>query len=269
MNDYKIVCNEKDGICTLISDKENGYLDNVKKEIINVYFFTNPINEISNEYHIELLKFYLNYRENLNFNLIIADNSNKSYDLILKIIELVEQKNEIKVFQLINLAKFYKLYLNKNINDENAIREILDLINCYTKEIYTFSNLDKADDLLASDINFTNMFKIAKYPSIVMINEKNKGLKISDNHSYKKYINAINKLIIDSIALIPQTIPNFNELIEDVLLISQDEVEFLYNIKIENFNNYIKEKLSKQNYMLFTIKNKNFVLLKNCKNHNN
>lgn len=263
MKNYKVYCDEKSGICSLVSDMDIGYLDNIKKEKVDVYLFSNPIFEINNNYYIDLFKFYLSYSEYINFNLVIGNNPLNNNNILIKIFELAEQINEIKAFQLLNFAKFYKNYLDKDTNSEFIIKEILDLIGCTNKDVRNFNNLYKANDLIASDIDFTNMFKIKDYPSLVMINEKNQGLKIFKNHNFIKYQTSLNKLIIDKKSLVPLEIPNFGELIDNVLLISQDEIEYLYGIVIDDFHTFIKNELYNKEYEIFTVKNKNFITLKN------
>lgn len=265
MNEYKIICDEKSGICSLISDNELGYLDNVLKEKINIYLFSNPLLEVSNQYYIELLKFYLNYSEYINFNLVIGksvlNTCNIYNNTFIKTLELAGQKNETKVFQLLHFASYYKNFLNKDIKEKSVIKKILEEIGCKNKEMLNLSNLEKADNLITSDINFTKMFKIKTFPSIVMINEKNQGIKITENHNYKKYQEALNKLFINKTPLIPLKIPVFSELIEEALLLSQKEIEYLYEITIDDFALFIKSKLPEGNYDLLTHKNIHFVKL--------
>ncbi|HHX78552.1 MAG TPA: hypothetical protein GX695_02230 [Acholeplasmataceae bacterium] len=264
MNDYKIICDEKTGICNLVSSEEIGYLDNIKKEIINVFLFTNPINEISKDYYIDLLKFYLQYSEYINFNLVIGNgNSNVYNSLLIKVFELAEQKNEIKALQFLNFARFYSNYLGKNLDEKNTIKEILQLINCKNSDINNLLNLNKANDLITSDINFAEMYKIKEYPSLVMINENNQGLKIKENHNFEKYQQVLKRLSIDKTSLIPIELPSFSNLIDNILLISQDEIEYLYGINISNFNAFIEEKLNEKKYEILEFKSKKFIMLNN------
>jgi electron transfer flavoprotein alpha/beta subunit len=110
------------------------------------------------------------------------------------------------------------------------------------------AELPTGQQLLNQDFEFAKSFGVRGFPTIIMVNEQNKGVKIVGTRTLKDYVNGLKKVLpIDiSIEIKPQQ-PLFEILKKEIRLFSK-EVEVLYDLDKKQIFSFLEQELDSNDY---------------------
>src|SRR5690625_4070669 len=108
----------------------------------------------------------------------------------------VIQKNYsgTKATEYLRRAREALFVYNKNISDDSTLIELVNNIDVDGEEIINEANQPHTQSLLNEDLELTRNLGARGFPSIIMINEDNQGVKIVGGPSVDAYVDGLKQV---------------------------------------------------------------------------
>ena len=112
--------------------------------------------------------------------------------------------------------------------------------------------------LLDEDFALSRSLGATGFPTIVLISEENKGIKIVGNRQFEQYVDALRQ-VLNMKELQPKEKPSLFNFIKKEKLLFSKEIEVMYDIEQSSVNSFIKKELSYNQYRINDILGELFI----------
>lgn len=129
---------------------------------------------------------------------------------------------------------------NRNISDKEVLVKIVDDMGLEGEKIVTQAEEPSAQKLLNEDFQQARNLGAMGFPSILMINEEKKGIKIVGGRPLDAYIQGL-KQVLGVNELEPKEQPTLTELLAEEELLFSKEIEVMYDVDQTNIASFIDE----------------------------
>ena len=85
------------------------------------------------------------------------------------------------------------------------------------------------------------------FPTIIMVNEENKGVKIVGGRPFDYYVDGL-KQVLNLEELQPKQKPSLSSLLKKEKLLFSKEIEVMYDVEQSDVNSFIEKELSSDHY---------------------
>ena len=136
---------------------------------------------------------------------------------------------------------------NRNISDKEVLVKIVDDMGLEGEKIVTQAEEPSAQKLLNEDFQQARNLGAMGFPSILMINEEKKGIKIVGGRPLDAYIQGL-KQVLGVNELGPKEQPTLTELLAEEELLFSKEIEVMYDVDQTNIASFIDEHLNSEQY---------------------
>lgn len=136
---------------------------------------------------------------------------------------------------------------NKNIAQDDMLIGFVDSIGLNGEEIVKQSKLPEAETSLQEDFQLVRQLGVRGFPTIVMLNEEKKGVKIVGARALDQYVAAL-KQMLPGENLQPKIQPNLQSLIQQEKLLFSREIEEFYVIEETDVEAFVSEQLVNTDY---------------------
>lgn len=136
---------------------------------------------------------------------------------------------------------------NKNISDLSILTEIVNKIGLDGEAIVTEAEQPIGQQLLNEDFALVRNLGARGFPTIIMMNEENKGVKIVGGRPFEYYVEGL-KQVLNKEELQPKQQPPLSALLEREKLLFSKEIEVMYDVEKSEVNSFIKKELSREGY---------------------
>lgn len=295
-----MICDLETGVCGVAEDDSMEIIDfNESKEMIDLYYVTDPI--CSHCWALEpvLKKFIEQYGQHLNIHTVMggllpnwdgfADVSNgigspadvaghwrevgeysrmpidgtvwldnplhSSFppSRVYKIIETIE-KDLANVF--LRRAREALFAFNQNIADDQTLIEIVNKIGLDGETIVKEASQPQGEQLLQQDFALARNLGVRGFPTIIMVNSENKGVKIVGSRPLENYVTGLEK-ILSEIESKPQ--PSLAALLEKETLLFSKEIEVMYDLEQCQVIPFIEKELKPGAYQIKEVLNEIYI----------
>src|SRR5690606_5122845 len=106
---------------------------------------------------------------------------------------------------------------------------------------------DAGQALLDEDFALAGSLGERGLPTILMVNEEKKAVKLVGARTLDDYVNALEQVVPDQ-ALQVQPIPALSQLLEKERLLFSKEIEVMYSLEADQARNYIRDALPAGTY---------------------
>ncbi|OBR63773.1 dithiol-disulfide isomerase [Paenibacillus oryzae] len=192
----------------------------------------------------------LHSRMPIDGSLWISDPILSSYppSRVFKVIALRHPGKEIEFLRRAREAVFV---FNQNIGEDSVLEAIVNGIGLDGARIIEEAGQESAQALLDGDFELAASLGVRGFPTLVLVNEENKGVKISGARPLEAYISALQQL--SAAALEPRPVPALSQLIQEEPLLFAREIEEMYDIESHQVEAFAENELAQDTYSLQTI----------------
>lgn len=157
----------------------------------------------------------------------------------------VIQKNHTNelAFEYIRRAREALFAFNRNIAEPSVMIDIVTNLGLDGEAIVHEAEQPIGQQLLNEDFSLARNLGVRGFPTIVMINEENKGLKIVGNRPLEYYVDGLRQ-VLNIEELQPKQQPSLSSLLEKEKLLFSKEIEVMYDIEKSNIHTFIEKELS-------------------------
>lgn len=135
---------------------------------------------------------------------------------------------------------------NRNIGEDEVLADIVDSLGLPGEEIVQASALEAAQELLEADFQKVAQLGVRGFPTLIMVNEENKGVKIVGARSLQHYVESLQLLVPEPLA--PAALPGMAELLAEGHLLFSREIEAMYDIAQEEVETFTAAALPEHSY---------------------
>ncbi|AOM84441.1 DsbA family oxidoreductase [Salisediminibacterium beveridgei] len=135
---------------------------------------------------------------------------------------------------------------NRNIGEATVLREILSDMGLDGERIVTEADGERGHALLMEDFALARSLRARAFPTIIMVNEKNEGVRIVGGRPLETYIDGLKKLRGKEVKAGP--VPDLPVLLKDEQLLFAKEIEVLYEVAPAEAKAFVERQLSEESY---------------------
>ncbi|WP_082036331.1 DsbA family protein [Bacillus sp. B-jedd] len=136
---------------------------------------------------------------------------------------------------------------NQNIAEKSVMIKTANDLGLDGKAIVYEAEQTVGQELLDEDFQLAARLGVRGFPTIIMVNEENKGVKITGNRSLDYYVDGL-KQMLPSEQLQPIEQPRLSALLEKEKLLFSKEIEVMYDIEKIQVQAFIEKELSLSSY---------------------
>lgn len=164
-----------------------------------------------------------------------------------RVFKVVQKYDEKLAPVFLRKAREAVFAFNRNIGDEQVLTELVNDLGLNGKEIVKEANLSSGQDLLNQDFALAGQLGARGFPTIIMVNEENKGVKIVGARSLQDYANGL-KQVMGEKEIQPKELPELSALLEKERLLFSKEIEVMYDLQENEVKDFIQGKLPSEKY---------------------
>ncbi|RDU34944.1 DsbA family protein [Neobacillus piezotolerans] len=178
---------------------------------------------------------------------------------VFKIIQ--KNHNEAMAFEFLRRAREALFAFNQNISEPSVMIEIVNKLGLDGKAIVNEAEQLVGQQLLNEDFALTRSLGARGFPTIIMINEENKGVKIVGGRPFEYYVDGL-KQVLNLEELKPKQQPSLSALLEEEKLLFSKEIEVMYDIEQSDVNSFIEKELTLLTYEAKEILGETYIVKK-------
>lgn len=150
---------------------------------------------------------------------------------------------------------------NKNISDDDVLIQIVNELGLDGKEIVEQAKQTEANEALHQDFAQVRQLGVRGFPTIVMVNEEQKGVRIVGARSLDQYVEALQQLLPND-KITPQPLAKADQLLQRDKVLFSRELEEYYGIDQNELDGFLQKELTPSDYEVSTILGEKYIKLK-------
>lgn len=136
---------------------------------------------------------------------------------------------------------------NRNIAEDHVLIEIVNQLGLDGEGIVKEAGLSSGQQLLNEDFALARSLGVRGFPTIIIVNEDNKGVKIVGLRPFEYYVKGLQQILSEDLQ--PKTPPTLNNLLEKEGLLFSREIEEMYDIEQKDVHSFVQKELSTDRYL--------------------
>ncbi|MEH7307533.1 DsbA family protein [Neobacillus drentensis] len=176
-----------------------------------------------------------------------------------RVFKMVQQKDEHLARTFLRRAREAVFAFNQNIGDEQVLINIVNQIGLAGEQVVRESGLSDGHEYLNQDLTFARSLGVRGFPTVIMVNEENKGVKIVGSRPLEYYIKGLEQILGGTESVKGKTPPLLTNLLEKEGLLFAKEIEVLYDLEPTEVNTFIQEALPSNDYELREILGETYI----------
>ncbi|MCJ8007143.1 DsbA family protein [Lederbergia wuyishanensis] len=138
---------------------------------------------------------------------------------------------------------------NQNIGEKSVLVDITNHLGLDGEAIVNEAEMPIGEQLLQEDFALARKLGVMGFPSIIMINEENKGVKIVGGRPFDYYVDGLKRALNEE-NLKPKQQPSLSSLLKKEKLLFSKEIEVMYDIDQQDINAFVEKELNQGNYQV-------------------
>lgn len=166
---------------------------------------------------------------------------------VFKIIQ--KNHNEDKALEFLRRAREALFVFNQNIGENSVLIDLVNRMDLDGQGIVGEADLLIGRQLLNEDIDLARRTGARSFPTIIMINEDNKVVRIVGGRPLEDYVNGL-KEILNLKELQKKEPPSISNLLEREKLLFSKEIEIMYHIEQSEVITFVEKELLQDTYKM-------------------
>ncbi|WP_428909952.1 DsbA family protein [Niallia sp. Krafla_26] len=178
---------------------------------------------------------------------LMVDNPVQSSFPPSRVFKIIQQHHgEEKAFQYLRRAREELFAFNQNIGEASVLIEIVNGMGLDGEGIVKEADEQTGHDLLHEDFALTRNLGARGFPTIIMVNEENKGVKIVGGRPFEYYVSGLTQVLGEEPN--PTKQPALSALLEEEKLLFSKEIEVMYDVEKSELNGFMERELPSDRY---------------------
>lgn len=201
------------------------------------------------------------YRMPIDGSLMIDNPVQSSYPAS-RVFKVIQKKHNNKLaMTFLRRAREELFVFNENISENAVLIRIVNNLGLDGQAIVNESEQAHGQELLNADFHLMRQLGAKGFPTIIMINEENKGVKIVGSRPFEFYVEGLKK-VLNKTDIQPKPLPSLASLLEKEQLLFSKEIEVMYNIDQKDVLTFVHNELNTNEYEVEQILGEYYVTAK-------
>ncbi|MEK4404233.1 DsbA family protein [Sporosarcina psychrophila] len=175
------------------------------------------------------------------------DNPIESSFIPSRVFKMIHKQSPEIANTFLRRAREALFAFNQNIAQDDILIDLVNKVGLSGVEIVKQSKLPEAETSLQEDFQLVRQLGVRGFPTIVMLNEEKKGVKIVGARALEQYTEALQQMLPGEI-LQPKQQPSLQSLIQQEKLLFSREIEEFYAIKEQDVEAFVSDQLVNTDY---------------------
>lgn len=151
-----------------------------------------------------------------------------------------------KAVEYLRRARENLFIFNKNIGEATVLMEIVNGLGLDGQSIVQEADGPLGHQLLNEDFSLTKQLGVRGFPTIIMVNEGNQGVKIVGARSLEDYVTGLKQVLGEEPQ--PKQQPPLSTLLEEEKLLFAKEIEVMYDLDPQELPAFVEKELADVRY---------------------
>lgn len=160
-----------------------------------------------------------------------------------RVFKIIQKHNGEIANVFLRRAREAVFVFNQNIAENSVLIGIVNNLGLDGEKIVKEAELPIGQQLLTEDFALASQLGVRGFPTIIMLNEENKGVKIVGSRTLDSYTSGL-KQALNLDELKPKQQPALFSLLEKEKLLFSKEIEIMYDIEQKDINRFVESELS-------------------------
>lgn len=160
-----------------------------------------------------------------------------------RVFKVIQKHNGEIANVFLRRAREAVFVFNQNIAENSVLIGIVNNLGLDGEKIVKEAELPIGQQLLTEDFALASQLGVRGFPTIIMLNEENKGVKIVGSRTLDSYTSGL-KQVLNLDELQPKQQPALFSLLEKEKLLFSKEIEVMYDIEQKDINRFVESELS-------------------------
>ena len=160
-----------------------------------------------------------------------------------RVFKVIQKHNGELANVFLRRAREAVFVFNQNIAENSVLIGIVNNLGLDGEKIVKEAELPIGQQLLTEDFALASQLGVRGFPTIIMLNEENKGVKIVGSRTLDSYTSGL-KQALNLDELQPKQQPALFSLLEKEKLLFSKEIEVMYDIEQKDINRFVESELS-------------------------
>ncbi|WP_156291900.1 DsbA family protein [Oceanobacillus salinisoli] len=165
---------------------------------------------------------------------------------VFKVIQ--KDYHDALAYEYLRRAREAVFAFNRNIADPSVMVDIVNKLGLNGEAIINKAEQTIGQQLLSEDFALAGRLGARGFPTIIMINEENKGIKIVGTRPLEYYVDGLKKVLNEEPQ--PKEQPSISSLLENEKLLFSKEIEVMYDVEKKDIPNFVEKNLSPNSYQV-------------------
>jgi putative protein-disulfide isomerase len=166
---------------------------------------------------------------------------------VFKVIQ--KNHNDALAHQYLRRAREALFAFNQNISDKSVLIDIVNNLGLDGNTIVNDAEQPMGQQLLNEDFQLASSLGVRGFPTIILVNTENKGVKIVGARPLENYVAGL-KQVLNVEELQPKQQPSLSNLLGKEKLLFSKEIEMMYDVEKSDINNFIGKELAPNSYQV-------------------
>lgn len=164
-----------------------------------------------------------------------------------RVFKVIQKQNEQLANVFLRRVREAAFPFNQNIADDQVLIEVVNQLGLDGESVVREAGQEYSQQLLNEDFALARSLGVRGFPTIIIINKENKGVKIVGSRPLEYYVKGLEQ-ILPTEELQAEEMPTLDKLLEKEGLLFSREIEEMYNLKPEEVYSFVQKELPTDNY---------------------
>lgn len=186
------------------------------------------------------------------------DNPVQSSYIPSRVYKVLQQQDEQLASTFLRRAREAVFAFNKNIGEDKVLIDIVNQMGLDGATVVEQAGMPAAQNLLEEDFELSRSLGVRGFPTIIMVNSDNKGVKIVGARSLADYVKALEQLL-EVKTLQARALPDIAGLLKREQRLFSKEIEVMYDLEQHEVEMFLEQSLPAGEYVLSQIIGESYV----------
>ncbi|UQZ36920.1 dithiol-disulfide isomerase [Paenibacillus sp. PK3_47] len=174
-----------------------------------------------------------------------------------RVFKVIQSNQPGKEHEFLRRAREAVFAFNQNIGEEAVLTEIVNQMGLDGEKIVEDSATPAAQEMLEEDFQLASRLGVRGFPTLIMVNEDQKGVKIVGTRSLDTYREGLQQIVNNGLR--PRRAANLAKVLEEGHILFAKEIEVMYDIEQNEVKAFIEAELPQHAYRSGKILNELYI----------
>lgn len=167
-----------------------------------------------------------------------------------RVFKMIQKKDEERANTYLRLAREAVFVFNQNIGEKQVLIDIVNQIGLDGELIVKEAELPSGQQLLNEDFELSKSLGVRGFPTIIMVNQENKGIKIVGARPLENYITGLKEVLLNAGNIQEQPVPTLETFLEKGKRRFSKEIEEMYQLPKNRVRSFVQKDLLPDSYQM-------------------